>query len=553
MNFSKQHMIDDKVSEIAGLYIAYWSGTLGRHLRYALDSSWPSIGTVQLTLAHLVGKQEFSQGDKSLINGAAAYLATLAHNCWQTFDPDMKVELRVDETVERNISLSAEGGSLLPGRAKFQINITSALGEVLRAGSTAARGYLDYSLESFTELFAVPLFALGLLSGLSPFGEGPWKDLKQEDEGKVNVNAADVFLARSTAEHFAGTFPADFSLANPLSFSRGVILPPPGLRENHFSLRAAFTLAGNLHQKGESLEEIHESAANCMLSSNACLACAGYIAATASLGLRPPSGKFLEISDAFGTVKLLLRPAIAILRKVFDQPESVPALLKENKSAEAEQLLAQETELGLAPLLRAPLSELSEIPNLPFYLFWLLPEEARRAIDEYTRSHAVSPAVILQGLEVDLFMGNIQRAAAELQNKEKNFALKDIDSPLLRSFRDEIIARTAVAVGDLRFAETMFQRALELDGLAPRLRSRLLFSYAECLEKRGAVEESMTVLETIPEIFPLFDASLGLYRLKRTRQPEAATDELLQRLVARAPRDFRIFSWLLEMQTNSPK
>ncbi|MFN8391027.1 MAG: hypothetical protein U0136_12120 [Bdellovibrionota bacterium] len=533
-------MIDEAVIQLAGIYVGYWSVALKGHARYALDSSWPSIGTVQLTLAHLRGKADLSDGDKTLVAGAAAYIGSLAHQNWSSFDENVKVDLKLITEPEREITLTATRGPKLKAGEAVSIPVYSSLLNWLRAPSSPLPVYGRYIQTFAPEEFGLATFFLGLFTGLSPLGAGPWKDLP-DTEAKIQIYSADVALSKSCAGFSLNVFPTDTTGADPRIYSGGTILPPAGYGEKFFGARATYSLHQRLVQTETSPEEMQATALNLATNPNLCLAVPGY-ALSVALAADPLSRRLLAVSDGFGPIKLALKGAIAIARTAHGHPESVFSLLKENKIEEAEALLSKEQLLGLQPIFRIPVREAHAIPTLASHLYWTLAAEARKLIDAAAAKQLVSPAITVQGIALDCARGDFARAARELESFTETKIWSEEDSDSLASLYFELRAMVALAAREFAQAQTYFERAIELGSANDLSQAQLIALHAECLKVLGEREMAIEGFKQAVELYPLVQAQINLFRLEHSLRPKDDHTDTLARLVSTAPRNTDIFA-----------
>ena len=536
-------MIDAKIQELSALYLDYWSRILEGHPRYKLDFSWPSIGTVQLTLSHLIGQQNLGQNEQNLIAGAAAYLGVLAHQSWNVFGEGTEISLVHREETLQEIVLTAQGGKFLEKSGTYSIDIAKALRAVL-LGPT--RAYEKYTQEILPREFLLTCFSCGLLTGLCPLGAGPWAERAEED-AKNQLAAAELALAATCASYYRVTYPSDETGFNSKLYIGGAVLPPIGYREKFFGARGAFSLLQRLRESEADLESIATVGLNLAQNPNLQLAAAGYSVAVAACGTSMPSKKLILLSDSFDEIKLVLKGAIALSRKLLEVPDSLSTLLQQDQREEAQKLLDAETALGLAPLFRIKLDEALTVPNLANRLYWMQAESARQAIDEVAKNRPLDAAAALQGIVLDVALGQFERARAELQDSNKNRSLKTITSGHLLSLRDELIGFVALHARELELAASMFKNAANHPGIEQMLRARLLALAADCLTQLGKYEEALDTFEKSVAEFPAVLPRLQMLRVA-AKLGEEIDPEILNQILIGAPHNSDAFQMLVAVK-----
>lgn len=536
-------MIDDTVKTLAMELSGFWTGLLRDHPRYALDFSYSSLGTLNLVLCHLFDRPELSEQDQQLVLHAAAYVGAGAYAAWSNFGEGIAVELTHEGEPPSEIWLSAKGGPWLGAKERFRVGVFSALKKAL-SGESGPRLFEQHDARREWKDHRVEMFAAGLYSGLSPFGEGKWTERSYGDS-KAALAPVNSHLSQTCARYYAAVHPAEEIGTDELVYLRSLLLPPAGFDEEFFCGRASYHLAHYLHTKVADHEARREVALNLALSPHFQLAAAGYAVSVALCGKVEPSQKLIGVSEAFGSEKLTLKHAIVLARNVFGTLPSLPTKLPEVLEPELELLLQIEQQLGLLPLWRTLLEDIAPIPLLPQLLYWNRAADARVAIDRHAAEHALTQPQILQGIYLDLMSGNFERAKGELQDRVKNAALKDIDSPPLLALRDELISSVAIYEGDFVLAAGMLERAAAYPGLPLSRQSSLLSLRAEILFAGGSAEEALACAESAVKIFPNIAADIGRVRILRQLRPDDLTVEQIDSIIRIAPRNAEAF-WMLQ-------
>ncbi len=540
---SCEQMIDAEISNRARQFSEFWTELLRNHPRYALDYSWPSLSTVQLILHPLVRKDHLSQTDENVLLDASAYLCVMAYRCWTMFDPQLKVKAQLSKETPPAIELVAEGSELLPKSKKAKVSCTAVLRRLLKECPTPFPVFENIDVSIEPNRYLVSLFAMGLLTGLSPDVDSPWKDQKAE-EVTVQLGTAEALMASSSAEFYKRVHPEKTFGANARLYKGGLIMPPAGTTEKFPGSRAALRLYRFLKADGADDEDIQACCSDLMQSPDRQFADAAYCVA-AAMQDAAPSEKLCAVADALGKRRLLFKGAVAIVRKDRGVPHSLETLIKQNEIEKAELLVEIDRALGLAPLFSVPLQKTLEIETLPHLLYWNMPQEARAAIDSYGRLTALPAELILLGISLDSYLGDVRRMTEELQNREKNRALASIDDPILGALRDEMIATAALGAGDFSLAISYFEKAGEVTLLPARPRSEMHLLRAESLLLLGKQSDALNAFEESVKLFPLFQSQLRLLQLQADALTPEERERRAEKLSRLAPRSPEVFQFLI--------
>jgi len=153
------------VENLRDEFVEKWNKFLSRSPLLVLDGTWPSVGTLDLLTFHLRLRQDLNEGHLKLIKGVSAYLAVMAARIWSTYGG--KVEVFENQT--------GIGISYTNNDEEFEINIERELKNFLKnipsplpvIGEFERMVSFDYNMLS--------LFGLGIITGLTPVGEGTWE------------------------------------------------------------------------------------------------------------------------------------------------------------------------------------------------------------------------------------------------------------------------------------------------------------------------------------------------------------------------------------------
>lgn len=552
-------MIDKEINELTSSFSAFFSVVLKDQNRLSLDYSWPSVGSVDLLLSPLRDKPELSDGELNLVLGASAYLGIIAQSCWEYMGaggenssaPPVKADLRYDRTA-KEVILTATGGRHLKHGEQFSVRITSTLKQILTAPANPFPCFADFARPLESGAPVVTLFALGLCTGITPYGEGPWKNLSPS-EAKEHLLSPEVFLAKSSAGYYQRVFPTEPFGAEPLLYSTQLILPPNGYNERFFGSRAGHHLARVVKDLEASNDQLLVLAQNLALMPSQQIAFAGFLLGVAVTEEQPKS-RLRYFGQTLSSFVPLLKPALAMIRKELGKPD--PLELIANGDLEvAEKILEIERECGLLPLMRDSLtgdtaSTLHLVPKLLPCAYWGSAELAREALDSFAATQTLNPEQILFGIFLDVMAGNFKRAHLELQDKDKNRALARLDHPALQARRDELVGHVATHLNNPQVALPMFLRAAESYAISPRDRAACYTAHAEILLILGKAPEALASLESGLEIYRSLRAeTLKLELTFRPNDPEFLTE--IERLSKSAPLSRPLFSLLVRAKVHA--
>lgn len=534
-------MIEKEVTEIVTGFSGVWARVLRDWPRLAFDYTWPTAGTLDLLLAHLVRKPNYTAGEEQLILGASAYIGALAHESWRTLGGGTEARLFY-EAEAQEIILRATGGRHLREDECFQVKLTSSLRSILQSPADPFPFFADFTRSLATSPPIISLFALGLSTGITPYGEGPWRSLP-EAEAKEHLLAPEMYLASTCADHYRAAFPSEPHGADRDLYLSQLILPPLGYRESFFGGRAAFGLAHYVRQKALSDTDAFALGQNLAQLPEQQLALAGFLLAVVTAKETVPQ-RLRLMGDSLSALLPGFKPALALMRTQFGKPDPLK-LIEEGNLDEAEKLLEQERQFGLLPLLRDRLTELLPVPKLVPRAYWCLPAEARAAIDAHAATTPLTAGQILFGIYLDIVSGDFARAQRELQDQEKNRVLARLESPLHRARRDEAIAYVAANMGNMPVAIPMMARAADSTALSPVERSRLTTLQAELVLRTGNRDDALLLIGKALKLAPNLRAELIRFELGFDPDDERSLPEL-ERLARSAPHSAGLFQLLIQ-------
>lgn len=318
--------------------------------KYILDFSWPTVGLLQLYLAPLLGKQKFSKADEGAIDQVACYLGCMAADYW-TLLSEGKTAVTLSGP---EITITGKGGPLLPKRGLFEVNISRELRQILSTPKDPFPVLADWHLPKTgfnllndrSNIFRYNLisaFALGLFTGLCPYGKGPWAE-KTVEEWAECLAPVHLHLSTSSAKYYSRCFPLEPMGAEPQAYLSGLIFPPMGAPELPDYFGNIHLLLGYL--KDLEKQEILSLAKNLSFSPDPTFATCGFLVGTS---LCEETGPFMHQADVLRPYWYRLLPNVAEITRVLSHGFSWPDLMQKGLFDQAKKALEREIAWGLLP------------------------------------------------------------------------------------------------------------------------------------------------------------------------------------------------------------
>ncbi len=218
-------MIAQSVIDLADELAQKWNLRAREIPSLILDGSWPSVSLCDSLTYQLRGKERFSAADNELVRQTAAYLAVLAHNCWERFG--VTVEVNSDD---HGIYIKSVDGSASDKNRESVVPIEGALKQCLKTLPQPFPVIAEYTFNLSGEHSIYNRFGIGLMTGLSPFCEGRWST-ETVKTFREHIDDAVKVLARSSADYYARVFPEEkLGQVAELYLSK-LIYPPSGMEE----------------------------------------------------------------------------------------------------------------------------------------------------------------------------------------------------------------------------------------------------------------------------------------------------------------------------------
>jgi len=462
-----------------------------------------------------------------LLLSISSFLGIFAANIWAGFDPDMNIDLSLEpENVNDTVTITASGGSLLEG-ASFKVDISNTLQEWLSGESDEFHFFekgvakKDFSTNIFS------LFAIGLLSGLCPSGEGKWKDCTVEDFSHYIVRLSGL-LSATCASYYRSLYPMEQTGKLNELYNSGLILLPGGYSEKPEFARATLSLCTYAKESRLSMKKLYSLSTNLARWADPTISCAGYAVASALAPDRNPEDR--------------------AAREKLELGKDWVELLESGQSEDASEVLSIEHALGYLPFLRLRVETLLN-PEISLVMKPLRntdPNGTIAAIEELNRQGYGTDDLLLLRTFAHVWQGNIEFLEEEFTHLNVDH-LEDND--FVRSCYFELYARLCHSKGDLAGAIDAIEKSIALTSIEHTLThlSQLHYSLAILLREAGEIKRSIAHIQESLNINPnSLKAKVNLLRYQINQAVEAGDDSLFDRdaveSVYRAcPSDLQVF------------
>ncbi len=531
-------MIADEVLELSDGFAASWNEILAPYPKYQLDYTWPSIGTVQMIVHPIQHKGFLDPVDLQVIQGATAYLITFLYGMFSVYadSPKVKVEFIPDEISE--YLLTIEGGKYLKQGEKVTLRFVSTiLNKVLRPEEPFPY-FEKTSIRLEPGLGSIPFFMLGLLTGLSPYYEGPWKGLDDRDLADY-VQFAERVLAESCVLYYKRVFPGE-PLGQERSFyeRRQLIVPPFGHKQEDLLTRPVFWLLAKDMQQNPGLKKCLHNLATSPLQTLSLPAIVALYAVVDESDLP----WFKPLGQDTAAILHRIRGAITFARTCVRIPEfpEVAAILAQKDLAAL--LLTLDSETDIIPWLCIRPAEIVKHAPPEFY-FHLSAGNWPLVAEQCLKIAETESDFLIQGGLFYLMAGLTEEAG-------KAFALSE-DKPLSGHIIPfQRLLRSCLAAADFEFGLSTKIIALSFesdDEMEPRARLLLARHYLGVLAFQERSQEANAWLSdnfTIEELD--FPTVIDAVQLSVQAGDLGRADALADRAVLLAPNSHHAFRVLVE-------
>jgi len=527
-------VIRDDVQNRAQAFQATWSKRLSPAPVLRLDSTWPSIGVVDLITFTLRTLTDLNSEEAEQLKNASSYMASLAHQCWTSFGAQV-----VLEDTNEGVILRAQGGEYLDSGEEHKFEVEKEFGTMLQVASIEIPVLADFFRPVNFDSNWVSPFSLGVMLGLNPMGSGPWLD-RELGEIQPQIDNGTRELARTCAEYYAKVFP-DEPLGQVAELYLGdLVYPPSMMKEELPALDAVDGVLRFCKEYKIGAQGLLDLSSNLARTPDELLSGAG-IALYGALGEGDPSPEMLAVAEAKGVYMGLLRPAML---KAREGVELEGEWIGNESYGDAEAKRFEfELKMGFLPWVKLSSKRLFKPGNaepLNYLLSALAYFDMERAMsicDDLISETPMDIEVRLQRIYLDVLSGEFDKADKGFralltepgcESNSKLFHLWGL-SDLLSSDSDATVEH--------------LKKAYQLGGEEPHLQIEILNDYAWALISVGQLDDALDVLEEakgrkVQSVTEMLNQAFALQNMGREREA-AAIRRSLYRLT---PTDRRVFS-----------
>ena len=458
-------MIEERVQKSAERFVEFWTPFLERVPNLALDYSWLSVSALDVitySLRNVVKRGPF--GD-FILEGAASYLAVIAHSVWREFGAEADV---VRE--ESGVVIRALKGPKIGPEEEVVIFIEQELAIVLEELPSPMPVISKHVRPLAVTDNYLSSFGFGVLTGLSPAVEGPW--VRETPESFADpLGKAVRFMARTTAEAYGRFFPEEELGQVAELYLSGLIFPLTLMDEN-FPLRGAVEGFMNfLEEFGVPPEKGLKLAANLAQLPDDRISGAG-LAFSVAMERRGLSPKLLAVAEAYAGELGILRRAMLDVRERYGKggdwllkgEGAVVEGRDVSLSLEEERQIDREIELGYWPWLKMRPRKVktflanSDLRELLSAMALYEHKRALAAAQRIVESDPLQLEVRLQQVYLVLVNGQMDEAVALLRRLMSEPEAES--EPLVY----KLMASIELARNNLPEAETLIRKAMKLVG-----------------------------------------------------------------------------------------
>jgi len=340
-------MIDPVVEGLAKAFIDFAKKQTHGKSAYRLDFSLTSMTTLDIILSSRNTPRTLSEKDEELIKGAAAYLGIATYTCWQEMTPRPKIKLVSRTASQFEIALEVVSGPHILEEKIVKINLVSTLRKLIENTPNPFPSFEKFIVPRTPHMDIIYCFAKGLLSGLSPYLNGPWKDIPAENFTQ-QLRDVSVHLAIGVSRYFAFRFSQDQILSRPALFTESILLPPIGYEEEFPLIRSTHHLIKSLQALEAQEKEIEQVALHLIMTPDSSLNSLGFILASVF-----EFQNLKQFAKSFAASLYLsgnqFKPALHLARRLLKKPSSYLECLSNKDEETALALLREEYRLGIIP------------------------------------------------------------------------------------------------------------------------------------------------------------------------------------------------------------
>ena len=532
--------VDNSIASIGAAFREKWNPYLKISPHLVLDGRWPSTAVLDLLSFGLRLKPELSRDETALIKGCSCYLGLMAYDAWKK--AGLPATLR---DLEEGVVLETTEGAAL-GLKNGILPLEKEMRRLLFEVPYPSPVIKDQSRLIAFDANIVSLFAIGVMTGLSPSCGGDWKQASVE-EMKPLWEPVVKELARQAADNYAAIHGDEPWGQVAELYLNGLIFPPVFCDEGLPAIRAVNALLDFFAEYKISIDAALQLAHNLALSVDDTISTVG-IALYGALTEDFPPPEIAAASELKGKTSGLLRRAMLMAReRLCEKPDWVGANLKD---PDRFRRLEIERALSFLPWLYLSSEYMRDQPKDKFTPLVAAMcnfdlQEAMKINDELIEETPGEIEIRLQRIKLEILGGDYEKSDSMFRSL---FSEPGADQdPRFFNLWGLCLLNLQKADTAMRY----FKAGLAIAGVSSPLYSDLANNYAWSCMLRGDLEKALELVELAlpgaqsPVTILLNKASI-LWQQKRFE--EVLT--LRKTLFRLAPQDRRVFSGLTSVTTH---
>jgi len=518
------------VEELADWFSKTFSFSTAEQPLLKLDFTWPSVSLLDQISFHLRYKETLDEAEKQLLRGLSAYLGVMAKESWESFGAEVELQLS-----EQGVTIVAKAGPALDGKKEFRVSIEQRLQEILREIPPAfpVIGEFERQISPDQDLF--PLFALGLFTGLCPFGEGPWTH-ETFESFEEPLSSVHKMLAKSCATFYERVFPNEQLGQVAELYLLGFIYPPTLLGETFPGVFAVEGFFQTLTEFGISFEQSLALIDNLCTFPDERIMCVALALRAAMNSERIPP-RVIAAAQSRGTIVGLYRGAVFASRNASGAEQDW--VNKEELSLTDLTKINVEKTLGFLPWVFFSADDLKDSGRRDVALSLMLFDysAAKRKLDNLIEQDRSDISSRLQLTFLELVTGHLD-VVKELIAQLKTEPGCERNPNFLN-----LAGVTCLALEELSESKLLLKQAFELTTSSDALFPEIANNYAWTLLLNDEFDAALKVLNSLlnkhpQEVTALLNKGYALDQLGRKEELLDLEAELVQL----APLDKRFFA-----------
>ena len=266
-----------------------------------LDSTFPSLGVLDLQMLPFSGRKEILPSDQELLRMFSLYCAQIVNSCWNAIGV---ADLVVEESPEVGLRLRA---------ANLSLNMEQAITELILRPPTSLAITRTLTRQVASPQGWIGPFILGCCTGLSPWVQGAWEE-ETPETFQAEIQKVKEVLGQGVVLHYERCFPGELLGQFGELYLYAGIFPPLGVGESFIGQKGSKLLLDALRAVKASKKGIAALSENLAASPDEHLSCLGLILGSA-LTEKEPTHRLRALAETKGNFVSLLRSAMISLRK----------------------------------------------------------------------------------------------------------------------------------------------------------------------------------------------------------------------------------------------